>query len=155
MKTKLFLLMGLLALLIFESCKKYQDGPFLSLRTPTNRLSGSWKIDAGTWDLATESTNVIPQYYYNYNGTNTISIQFEGNGNAEMGEFTYNNPMVSSEDIKGNWEFTATKNELILIFDENSVMAGQVHNFDINELSNKNMELEDEYSDDKIWLVAE
>lgn len=41
-----FLFLGL----VFSSCKKYVDGPKISLRTHTQRLTGNWTIEAATYN---------------------------------------------------------------------------------------------------------
>lgn len=50
MKTKtIFLsLFALISLITFDSCKKYPDGPMLSLRTKTERVSNVWRVDKCT-----------------------------------------------------------------------------------------------------------
>jgi hypothetical protein len=40
---KLILIIGLISVL-FNSCKKYEDGPLISLRSPLNRLLGEWEV---------------------------------------------------------------------------------------------------------------
>lgn len=47
MKTKKFVVVNLLIAfaLSFTSCGKYEEGPSLSLRTKTARISGTWKAD--------------------------------------------------------------------------------------------------------------
>ncbi|MFM2017222.1 MAG: hypothetical protein RL007_878 [Bacteroidota bacterium] len=39
------ILLAAFIMLISESCSKYPDGPMLSLRTRTERVSNTWKID--------------------------------------------------------------------------------------------------------------
>lgn len=50
MKTKnlLLSLFVLLSLIAFDSCKKYPDGPMLSLRTKTERVSNVWIVEKCT-----------------------------------------------------------------------------------------------------------
>lgn len=33
-----------LSAMLFNSCKKYEDGPFISLISPLNRLAGQWEV---------------------------------------------------------------------------------------------------------------
>ena len=47
-KNKISALIILLAAIIIptvQSCKKYQDGPMLSLRSRTERVANTWKVD--------------------------------------------------------------------------------------------------------------
>ncbi len=48
MKTKLsvsVIILGALIMLGLQSCKKYPEGPAFSLRTKTERVSNTWKVD--------------------------------------------------------------------------------------------------------------
>ncbi|MDP1803292.1 MAG: hypothetical protein Q8L81_18160 [Bacteroidota bacterium] len=47
-KTILLSLFALISLITFDSCKKYPDGPTLSLRTKTGRVSNVWKVEKCT-----------------------------------------------------------------------------------------------------------
>ena len=38
-------LLGFFALTVFTGCKKYPDGPGLSLRSKTERVSNTWKVE--------------------------------------------------------------------------------------------------------------
>lgn len=43
--TTLLLLLAIVIIPSIESCKKYPDGPMLSLRSRTERVSNTWKVD--------------------------------------------------------------------------------------------------------------
>lgn len=47
MKTRILLMSSLMlmSIITFNSCKKYPDGPTLSLRTKTERVSNVWRIE--------------------------------------------------------------------------------------------------------------
>ena len=48
MKTKLsisVILLGAIIMLGLQSCKKYPEGPVISLRTKTERVANTWKVD--------------------------------------------------------------------------------------------------------------
>lgn len=45
MKLTALLCISCIMLFSFQSCQKYEDGPFFSLQTKTSRISNSWKID--------------------------------------------------------------------------------------------------------------
>ena len=44
MKTKVFIITLVLFGLTFSSCKKYEEGPILSLKSKNSRLTGEWKL---------------------------------------------------------------------------------------------------------------
>ncbi len=70
MKTKNFLLLvaAVVVLFNFSSCKKYPDGPSFSLRSKTDRLTGTWKIVDGD----------------NYNNDVDITFTFKKNGDFNL-----------------------------------------------------------------------
>ena len=41
----LLILLGVILVAIFHSCKKYPDGPVFSIHTKTQRLSNTWKVE--------------------------------------------------------------------------------------------------------------
>lgn len=50
-RNKLLLVIALIFAVVFNSCKKYPDDPFLSFRKPENRLcSGEWTLSLYTID---------------------------------------------------------------------------------------------------------
>ena len=59
----LFLMLAIAA--AFSSCKKYEEGPGFSLRSPEGRLEGTWKVEMATEKDGTNSTA-------DYNGVNFI-----------------------------------------------------------------------------------
>ena len=79
------------SVLSLQSCKKYEDGPLLSLRSKTARLTGEWEITGGDnyspyvdiWmefekdgDMTTKVNVFYPGYsYYGYDYTYTSSIK--------------------------------------------------------------------------------
>lgn len=61
MKKNLFIILVLLGtVLSFNSCKKGENDPFLSLSSRKARLTGEWKLTAGEWT----TTTVQDQYNY-------------------------------------------------------------------------------------------
>lgn len=98
MKTKksisLFLIIGLVAGLL-SSCKKYDEGPVLSLRTKTKRLSRDWQIQEYYRNGNIETSQLIITNYvesYNKNGAHTRSYN-DKNGNlvSETGQWKFDN----------------------------------------------------------------
>ena len=98
MKNKTALLLILVAgvlMTISTSCTKYEDGPMFSLRTKTERVSNTWKIDN-----------------YKINGNDYTSI-FSGYTETytKDGNFSYNWEMFGGT---GNWEFQNNNKEILL-----------------------------------------
>lgn len=80
------------------SCKKYEEGPMISLRTKTQRLTGDWKIDKATQD-GVDITNQLPE----------MIMTFEKDGKL--------NVLNNATDMPGTWEFDSKKENLLLKFD--------------------------------------
>lgn len=77
MKKALFAVFALL--LVFSGCKKYEDGPSLSLRTKKARLTNVWIIHSVT-ENGTDRTSDYRTFYSGYTATinkdNTYSLAY-------------------------------------------------------------------------------
>jgi hypothetical protein len=67
MKTKVFTVISILTILslLFNSCRKGEDDPWISLRTRNNRIIGKWKLEEYTYEKDYDS------YSSSYNNINT------------------------------------------------------------------------------------
>jgi hypothetical protein len=117
-----------------QSCKKYQDGPALSLRTKKARL-------AGDWDVVQIGNQNYP--------SNGYSLEFEFEKDGDM-KFTYAYTGYSYS-YKGSWEFSSNKEELDIKLDGNS----STQTFEILRLKNKEVWLEDKDGGDEWRLEAQ
>jgi hypothetical protein len=71
-----------ISILLTVSCKKYPDGPLLSLRSRSERLSNTWKIENYKIN-GNDFTSLIPSYTETFtkNGSYNYSWSvFEGSG---------------------------------------------------------------------------
>lgn len=100
MKTLKLTTLLLAAALVFgsTSCKKYEEGPGLSLRTKTARVAGDWEIEKyisadGTVDTDVEGEGT---YTFDKDGTGTINITESG----------------TSLSLPFTWEFTSNKEKI-------------------------------------------
>jgi len=59
---KLLLTAAVAIILSFNSCKKYEDGQILSLRTKTARLTGDWKALKVDGQKLSSSGNLLTLY---------------------------------------------------------------------------------------------
>lgn len=105
-----FILAGLFSMLI-NSCKKYDEGPALSLKSKTNRLAREWVIDAYYRNGINETTQLIISNYiesYTKSGAHSRSYN-DKNGNkvSETGEWKFdsNKEQISVTEI-GSIEWT-------------------------------------------------
>jgi hypothetical protein len=95
---KNLILLSFAALLVF-SCKKYKDGPALSLSSKTSRLSGSWVLSKVIED-GVDKTGDYQTAYKNYN----IIIEKSGTYSSSYSAFGFYNVNES-----GNWAFISNK----------------------------------------------
>ena len=87
MKKHLILLLVLPLIII--GCKKYEDGPLISLRTKETRLVGNWNSE---------------------NDSIKTKFSFEKNGSFE--QLVYSTSDLFKYSKKGNWKFTDKKENI-------------------------------------------
>lgn len=71
-----------ISILLTVSCKKYPDGPLLSLRTRSERLANTWKIDNYKIN-GNDYTSLIPSYTETFTKKGSYNYSwsvFEGSG---------------------------------------------------------------------------
>jgi hypothetical protein len=120
-----------------SSCGKYEDGPNFSLRSKKARV-------VGDWNLKTIGSTVLDDNY----GT-TVNMEFDKNGsftqtiNYSYGTYNY------SYSYAGDWDFSSNKEHLLITAD------GNTDTLEIKRLTNKEMWLDDDYTDadGDIWKL--
>lgn len=113
----------------FQSCKKYEDGPVISLKTKKSRLTGEWELE----DI--KGLNL---------GNVEIIFEFEKDGDFEM-TYSYSYGTYSySYSYKGDWEWVDNKEAVEIDFRPN----GDLSEWEILRLKNKELTLEDEYGNE-------
>jgi hypothetical protein len=118
---------------VFTGCKKYEDGPALSLRTKKARVSNTWRIEqvfeTASGGSKVDKTDDYRTYYVNY----VMNITKEGNYTI-----SYRPLNISDYNEAGAWEFGADKNNLIFINSNgNSSTIGNV--WEIHRLKEKEL----------------
>ncbi len=131
MKKQHYLLLILSFVFIFSSCKKYEDGPAVSLLTKTSRLTGEWEVteidkdsDFGNWKLL---------------------LTFEKNG-----DFTFTAIYTGSYDYddvteNGEWEWESGKEVVDVTVDN------ERQEFKITRLTNDELWFEDKDDNYTEW----
>jgi hypothetical protein len=112
---KKFLTLTLISVIIgfgLSSCKKYEEGPGLSLRSKTKRLAKTWKLQSATDKTAGVGVDVTDQFL-GADLDKVYTYKFDENGG-----FLVNNNGVETE---GEWKFD-DKKENIEILKGQSVM---------------------------------
>ncbi len=125
--TKIFSVLLLASLIVNAGCKKYEEGPAISLRSKKARLTGQWKIDKAT-DLEDGSD---------------ITADFAG----EIWEFTKDEEYKENANLKGIWNFSDDKEELII-----TKINGNSKLYKILKLKENDLWLE-KLAEEKIYLT--
>ncbi len=116
MKT-LFAFILLIGTLLFTECKKYPEGPALSLRTKKERIANTWKLSKyieNSVDLTSNFNSIFTQFsfYASKDGHYTISRQYQSFFNTTE---------------SGTWTLSSNKKDFTL--NPSSISAGTLPNY--------------------------
>ncbi len=135
-KVKLLLVALFVTAIALTSCSKYEEGPSISLRSKTARITGEWKMVKQIYNgtevaLSTEAKNMV------------FDIQKDGKYIMK----------TSYGDMAGTWEFNSDKTKFIV----KSTFLGQTTSDEstIIRLSNKELVLEEVDGTDKTRIEME
>lgn len=92
--------------LTLSSCK-YEDGPFISLRSKEERVANVWVIDKA-FDNGTDVTSDYEQY----------ELNLDKDRNANLTSKYSSGNITFSFTTKGNWVFENKKNDIRFDFDD-------------------------------------
>lgn len=122
---RVFVFLCLFVLFICPSCKKYEEGPGISLRSKKARFTGIWQLTKWTVDGTEQDLTSI-----------TWSLAAYNSGNYER-TIQYNvAPLPPTTDIEqGTWEFDKKKNNLLFLDAANPAPVPQ----EIIKLKNKEL----------------
>ncbi|MBL4576999.1 MAG: hypothetical protein JKX74_00925 [Flavobacteriales bacterium] len=123
-----------LATTIF-SCKKYPEGPALSLRSKKGRVANKWKIDK--WFIG----GVDSAMYYAAEGT---WIELTKDGKASAVQVQKYGTQSLTTTFTGNWQFVDDKEVLGWVLTDDLTNTADATTFDILKLKEKEMWLLDE-----------
>lgn len=132
-KVKLLFVALIVASMAFSGCKKYEEGPSLSLRSKTTRISGEWKIVKQQYNgVDVDIDNIEKSFTYEY---------------KKEGEFYRSSTLYPNLKIEGTWEFNSEKTRLII----KANLLGQPYNNDLTiiRLTNKELIYEEIENGDK------
>ncbi len=132
MKTQKILKICLGAFILLSvSCKKYPEGPGVSLTSKKARMANLWTIEKYVTKSGTEYKEVV--FDSNLNDTIGFVLDLDKDGGLEY-HFGGSHGL---ENIKGKWEFFNNKTELKIISGTES------EEFLIRKLKNKQLTIED------------
>ena len=109
MKTYIFKVCTLLLLIVFlTSCKKYDEGPWISLNSKEKRLVGTWEVEKFTVN-GYDSTH----YFRKYDSPKFAIVE---SGLFILLEDILTAPINPRKSLSGYWNFEDKKRELKWIF---------------------------------------
>lgn len=135
---KMLLAAAIVLMFNFSSCGKYEEGPKLSLKSKTARLTNEWEVKDIDWDG--EDNDFMDDM--------TITFEFEKGGDFKThieGEYTvswygYTYTMDIDDTQKGEWEWADGKDAVIIELDD----ADDEEEFEILRLKSNELKFEDE-----------
>ncbi len=75
-----------LVLIVFSGCKKYEEGPLISLRSKEKRLCQEWELKKIEYNGSAEALDDINNYYWDIdkNGTINVNVSYVDWGDETM-----------------------------------------------------------------------
>ncbi|HQV52864.1 MAG: hypothetical protein IPI00_15500 [Flavobacteriales bacterium] len=107
--TRTTLLLAFTVTLLATSCKKYDDGPMFSLRSKTERISNTWRVDKAT-NGGNDVTSSFDQY----------ELQLLSNGDATLAALYSLGSLSFEFETTGTWSFEDSKEDLRLDFENDA-----------------------------------
>ncbi len=102
MKLKQLIPLALFAALIVAACKKYEEGPAISLRSKKKRVEGVWKIDK-KFDAQEEQLQLT---------SDDLKVRWE------FEDTIYREIYSGTTQISGTWEFTESKERILVNYED-------------------------------------
>ena len=93
-----------LSLVLFSACKKYDDGPAISLESKKKRLSNVWIIQKAYETPQGGSKTDKTADYWNYYASYILNIEKTGSYSI-----TYNPQNIATYNESGTWSFNGKK----------------------------------------------
>ena len=140
-----FLLFGFAAFMLLNSgCKKYEEGPLLSIRSKKARIVNDWVVvksyvNGKEEDL--ENTTEEMEFKDDYTG------RYKYTGSSIFGESKY--------EINFKWDFNRDKTKLIINYLDDDGNEEYVVDYLILKLYENELWLKDQYGDDTYELHLE
>jgi len=136
------IILTLIAVFLFTTCKKGEDDPVISLRSRTTRLTGEWRLVSGTAGYTTNGyndtfsftgtdfrENLTTAYLTTYIGKYILKLNIAKDGTFSFKEFLAG----STLDASGTWNFNngigEDKKKEDVIFTIDKVNAGYTNSY--------------------------
>lgn len=137
--TRTTLLLAFTVTLLATSCKKYEDGPMFSLRSKTERISNTWRVERAT-DGGNDVTSSFDQY----------ELQLLSNGDASLAALYSLGSLSFEFQTNGTWSFESKKEDLRLDFENDAADR----TYEILRLKEDELWLKEKGDDLELHLVS-
>ncbi len=108
--------------LAFTSCKKYEEGPAISLRTKTARLTGTWEVEKTIVNGEESTDDMNTEITIEKDGTGEVSMEYDGQTMTTDIEWEFGDKKeslkVRTKDMDGAWDDWEESDILRLTNDE-------------------------------------
>jgi hypothetical protein len=130
-----------IAMAILSACKKYDDGPLMSLYSKGGRVAGTWYFQSVLYN------NIDSTKAYNYQ-----RLVFFYDKDIDGGGFTWNKNFFAINDennpmLVGVWNFISDRDSLQMVVFENFHRDSIVYKWKINRLAYTEFWMETDYRD--------
>jgi hypothetical protein len=137
------------AFILTASCKKYPDGPLLSLQTKAHRIVGLWDVEYFSIN-GYDSTSYLKRqpFYGMYSFTN-----------KDHSLYCYYKASDDDYYLYGHWKFAANKKDISIFFNFHSYpehlgpYRAESATWEIRRLTEKEMWLKTNYSDGREYFL--
>lgn len=106
MNKKIYWIAVILSFILLTTCKKYENGPLISLKSPEKRLLGKWEIEEVKKDgsIVTDFDSLEIDYYH-FEIVDGYSAQYDANVLGRVGNNITNSGLIL-------WGFRENETEL-------------------------------------------
>jgi hypothetical protein len=148
MLKRILILFTVFAIVIIGACKKYPDGPILSVHTKTERIAGrAARFPGKGWDVTYFSVNGYDSTSYLKSQSVYRKYAFVRDHDGYYGEGTFGRD--------GHWQFDSNKEKLSLSINVNGPIGPYLANYvswDIRRLTEKDLWLKTDYNGKEYFL---
>ncbi len=102
MKRIIFASVILISFIALDSCKKYEEGPALSLRSKKARVANTWKVEQYLFNGSDQTSffnSVLPNYREVYDKDGNYSFSYDSNSGSGRWEFQNDNLEIKRSGV--------------------------------------------------------
>jgi hypothetical protein len=125
------------ALALFGACKKYDEGPYVSLRSKKERVTNEWKVDEATAKDGSDRTSDYDGQVWKFTDDHEFVLEADSSQNS----------------ITGKWHFQNDREELYI--SGGVLLSFHKGGYEILRLKEEELWLEKKGNDEEIKLAPQ